>query len=66
MTAFADELRGSEGEWCLWFHDMKGELAIIRAVHDKGEKVTIQTEDMKTHLVRYPFIRLLDEDEIPR
>lgn len=54
MVSFADELRGSEGEWC----HVSGRRAIIRAVHDKGAKVTVQYEDKSTAVVGYRLVQL--------
>jgi hypothetical protein len=55
MTRFADELCGSEGEWC----QVHGERAIIRAVHDGGQKVTVQFErDERTELVWHDHVEL--------
>ena len=58
MTGFADELRGSEGEWCgvrglplIGMSMPPMRRAIIRAVHDGGNKVTVQFEDDNTTMV---------------
>lgn len=59
MVSFADELRDSEGEWC----HVSGRRAIIRAVHDKGMKVTVQYEDDEsTAVVGYRLVQLEDDE----
>lgn len=63
---FADELCGSEGEWCdvnEWGGNTEPRRAIIRAVHDGGVKVTIQFEDdNSTKVVSYHDVRLEGEE----
>jgi hypothetical protein len=56
---FSDELIGSEGEWC----QVKGMRAIIRAVHNNRQNVTVQFENNVTAVVDYPYV-CLEEDEV--
>lgn len=67
MTRFYDELRGSEGEWCSVNERVRHLVprrGIIRAVHDGGQKVTVQFEDNTTMVVAYGDVELEgDEDD---
>ena len=60
MTNFSDELRGAEGEWCR----VSGRRAIIRAVHDDGQKATVQFEDDEScDIYGYRSIQLEDDED---